>query len=98
MSIALALPERSTLDNLFARQRFIYDALCTDGAALVYRVGEELAVRFGERAMMKSSDYDFNVEEFAAAGLCELRPLAEVFADIDAYWDPDPGAITRSYD
>jgi hypothetical protein len=38
------------------------------------------------------------VEEFAAAGLCALRPHAEHFADVDAEWQPDPGLIGRSYD
>jgi hypothetical protein len=92
------LSERDRTDNLFERGRFIYDALCTPGAALVYRVGEELAAHSCAKVIMKSSDWDFNVEEFAAAGHCALHPLSEHYADVDAEWQPDPGEIARSYD
>jgi hypothetical protein len=64
----------------------------------VYRVGEELAAHYCGKMVMKSSDYDFDVEEFAAAGYCTLRPHAEPRADVDAHWDPIPGKIVRSYD
>src|SRR5262245_44960680 len=97
MSMTPLLSEHDHTDNLFARGRFIYDALCTSGAALIYRVGEELAAHGCAKVLMQSSDWDFNVEEFAAAGHCALHPLAEQYADIDAEWQPDPGAIFRSY-
>src|SRR4051812_33113357 len=92
----LAAHERS--DSLFEGRRLIYDALSTPAAALVYRVGEELAARFGSKTMVKSSDYDFNVEEFASAGLCALHAHPDYHADIDAHWLPDPGVISRPYD
>src|SRR5262245_26229474 len=85
-------------DTLFARQRFLYDALCTPAAAMVYRVGEELAMRFSSKSIVKSSDWDFNVEEFAVAGHCALQPHEAHYADVDARWDPDLGLIARSYD
>jgi hypothetical protein len=98
MSMIPLLTERDRTDSLFARGRLIYDALCTPGAALVYRVGEELAAHYCGKTIMKSSDYDFDVEQFAAAGLCVLRPPAEHHADVDARWHPEPGEIVRSYD
>lgn len=98
MSIAPLLIERDRTDNLFARQRFIYDALCTPAAAMVYRVGEELAARFCDKVVMKSSDWDFDVEEYAGAGLCALRPHEAFYADLDANWIPDHSLISRSYD
>jgi len=98
MSITPLLTAHERNDSLFAGRRFIYDALCTDNTALIYRVGEELADHFRVRAIIKSSDYDFNVEEYADAGLCDLRPHAEYFADVDAQWLPDRGQIDRSYD
>jgi hypothetical protein len=98
MNIESLLTEPNHADNLFARGRFIYDALCTPGAAAVYRAGEELAARLRTKTIIKSSDCDFDVESFAEAGLCALRPLAEHYADVDAGWDPDPSVINRSYD
>jgi hypothetical protein len=89
-------PERA--DSLFGGGRLIYDALSTPAAALVYRVGEELAARFDSSVVIKSADYDFNVEEYAEAGLCALRPHSDYYADIDTRWYPDPGAIDRSFD
>jgi hypothetical protein len=97
MSIAPLLNARERNDSLFAGQRFIYDALSTDNTALVYRVGEELADHFRAKAVIKSTDWDFNVEEYADAGLCQLRPRAEYFADVDAEWLPDRSEISRSY-
>ena len=96
MTTTALLPERT--DSLFDGGRLIYDALSSPAAALVYRVGEELAAYFRAKAIIKSSDYDFNVEEFAEAGLCALRPHPDYHADIDAHWLPDPGVIDRSYD
>jgi hypothetical protein len=98
MSIASLLTAHERTDSLFAGRRFIYDALCTPAAALVYRVGEELAAHFCAKAIVKSSDWDFNVEEYAAASLCALYPHPEHHADIDAQWLPDPGELGRSYD
>src|SRR5829696_1969040 len=85
-------------DSLFDEGRLIYDALSTPIAAVAYRVGEELAAHFRSKASVKSTDEDFNVEEFAAAGLCALHPHSDYHADIDARWYPDPGEINRSYD
>jgi hypothetical protein len=98
MTIAPFLTAHDRSDSLFDGRRFIYDALSTPVAAIVYRVGEELAAHFCSYVIIKSSDYDFNVEEYAAAGLCALHPHPEYHADIDAHWHPDPGAINRSYD
>jgi hypothetical protein len=98
MAIASFTTAPDRAGSLFDGGRLIYDALSTPAAALVYRVGEELAAHFQAKAIMKSSDYDFNVEEFADAGLCALRPHSGYHADIDAHWLPDPGAISRSYD
>jgi hypothetical protein len=98
MTIApfLTAPERT--DSLFDGGRLIYDALSTPAAAVVYRVGEELAARFRAKVIVKSTDEDFNVEEFANAGLCALHPHPVYHADMDARWYPDPGVINRSYD
>jgi hypothetical protein len=98
MNIESLLAEPTHTDSLFVGRRFIYDALRTPGAAIVYRAGEELAAHFPGKTIMKSSDYDFNVEGFAEAGHCALRPLTEYYADVDSCWDPDPGQIERSYD
>lgn len=98
MTIAPFLAANDRADSLFDRRRFIYDALSTSAAAAVYRVGEDLAAHFRSQVIIKSSDYDFNVEEYAAAGLCALHPHPEYHADIDARWHPDPGQINRSYD
>jgi len=98
MKIAPFVNAHEGTDNLFDGRRFIYDALSTPAAALAYRVGEELAAHYPSQVIIKSSDYDFNVEEFAAAGLCALHPHPDYHADIDAHWYPDPGAINRSYD
>src|SRR4051794_32732949 len=97
MTIAPLITDQARTDSLFGGQRFIYDALSTSAAAMVYRVGEELAAHFG-KVIVKSSDEDFNVEEFANAGLCALRPHPDYHADIDARWYPDQGAINRSFD
>ena len=69
MNSAPFLTAHDRTDSLFDGRRFIYDALSTPTAALVYRVGEELAAHF-RNVIVKSSDDDFNVEEFANAGLC----------------------------
>lgn len=97
MSITSLLAARERNDSLFAGQRFIYDALSTDSTALVYRVGEELAEYFRAKAIIKSTDWDFNVEEYANAGLCQLHPRAEHFADVNAEWLPECALILRSY-
>ncbi len=98
MSIAPFLTNHVRTNSLFDGRRFIYDALSTPAAAVVYRVGEELTARLHSKVIVKSSDYDFNVEEFADAGLCALHPHPGYHADIDAHWHPDPGVINRSYD
>jgi hypothetical protein len=82
--------------SLFARQRFIYDALRTPAAALAYRVGEELAARYADRAIIRSADNDFDAEKFAEAGLCDWRPHPAWHAEIDVAWYPDPEQIVRS--
>jgi len=97
MNSAPFLTAHDRTDSLFDGRRFIYDALSTPTAALVYRVGEELAAHF-RNVIVKSSDDDFNVEEFANAGLCALHPHPGYHADIDVRWYPDPGAINRSFD
>src|SRR5215211_7754927 len=97
MTFTPFLTAQERTDSLFDGRRFIYDALSTPAAAVAYRVGEELAARF-RKLIVKSTDYDFNVEEFAAAGLCALYPHPGYHADVDAHWHPDPGVINRSYD
>ncbi len=98
MTIAPFLAAHERTDSLFEGRRLIYDALSTPAAALIYRVGEDLAAHFRAHTIIKSTDYDFNVEAFAEAGLCALHAHPEYYADIDAHWHPDPGLINRSYD
>src|SRR5215212_639367 len=98
MTIAPFLSAQDRTDSLFDGRRFIYDALSTPAAAVVYRVGEELAAHFRAKVIIKSTDDDFDVEEFANAGLCALHPHPDYHADIDARWYPDPGEINRSFD
>lgn len=70
-------------------------ALRTPVAALAYRVGEELAARYADRAIIEIDDSDFDVERFAAAGLCDLRPQDGQHMEVSARWDVDDQVIVR---
>ena len=69
-------------------------ALGESPAALAYLVDQELAERFPERALIVSEDCDFDVEEYAGAGLCELSHADIPHALITAGWRQDTKQIT----
>lgn len=81
-------PERA------APRYMIGAALGESPAALAYLVDQELAERFPERALIASEDSDFDVEEFAQAGLCELSYAEIPHALIVAGWRQDTKQIT----
>lgn len=82
----------------FGRGGFVGAALRTPAAALAYRVGEELAARHPGRAIIRSDDSDFDVELFAEAGLCALRPRPDVHLELNARWDVDQREIVRYHE
>jgi len=97
MSIGQQLNGRAQEGGLLAGGRFIYEALSTPAAALAYRVGEELAAYAGERALLRSSDCNFNVEGFARVGHCELLPHAAHHAEVNTVWYVEPRQSDRVY-
>lgn len=98
MSMTQLLIAHERSDCLVAGRRFIFDALNTSAPAIAYCVGEELSAHFGAKTIVRSADTDFDVEKFAEAGLCALRPHEAHYADVDTYWNPEAGAIERTYE
>lgn len=82
-------------EGFFGPGGAVAEGLALTPNALAYRVGEELAARFPDRAIMRSDDPDFDVELFAGAGLCELRAKPGHHLELNARWDVDAATILR---
>lgn len=83
---------------LFTRGALIHEGLGLTTNAIAYQVGEQLAARFPDRAILGGEEWSFNIESFAAAGLCELRPHPAVFAEITHSWLVEPKQISSAID
>lgn len=95
MSIEQLAASAGRAESHFGPGGAIAEALAITTNALSYRVGEELAARFPDRAIMQSDDPDFDVELFAQAGLCELRAKDGHHLEVNARWDVDDAHILR---
>ena len=84
--------ERTLRDG---RTEFIEDALLTTASALTYRVDAALAARFATRAVVASTDADFDVEKFASAGHCTLAAMPDSHVEVSLAWDVDSDTIVR---
>jgi AAA+ superfamily predicted ATPase len=77
-------------------EHFIGQALDLTPNTIAYRVSEYLhAARAGEY-VLEAADSPFDIEGYAAAGLCELAAQQTPFTEIDAHWrGPEEGVGTR---
>lgn len=79
-----------------AGQSLISEALGLPAAAIAYRVGELLAKRYPQRAIIASEDYDFNVEHYAEAGHCGMVISTELHAEVQSNWIADQQQIEQT--
>ncbi len=70
---------------------FLNHSLALPVNAIAYAVSEKLAALFPERAVVEGALVYCDVEKFAAAGLCSLRPKADVHNQFSAAWDEEYG-------
>lgn len=68
---------------------FIDEALVEPRAVVAYQVSRRLAALFPDRHLIEGDDYDFDLMEFARAGLCVLRPERTLHGQVATAWDPD---------
>lgn len=84
------MSEHAWIEELFE------EALGLPITAIAYHVGRVLASRMPDRAMIAGDAGEFDVEGYAAAGLCELRPRRKPHSEIRTNWNgPDEG-LSRS--
>ncbi len=74
----------------------VHDALSLAPAAISYRVGDLLATQFPQHAIIVSDDSDFDIEQYAKAGHCELRMSDSMHAEIVASWDRENEEIIQT--
>jgi hypothetical protein len=78
----------------------LYDLMSTalelPTGAIAYHVSTRLAALFPDRAVVEGEVGYFDVESYAEAGLCGLRPKAEVHSQLTVSWDEDEGVSRRA--
>lgn len=61
-----------------------------------YHAGAELAALYPEKAILESTDSDFNLEEYAQAGHCTLAPGGGMHAQTLINWLPQEQRLART--
>ncbi len=68
---------------------FISSMLALPSNALAYTVSERLSSLFPERAILEGPQDYFDIEKYAAAGLCQVELKSGVHHQISTTWDPE---------
>jgi hypothetical protein len=75
--------------------QLVLDALCQPVPAIGYWLSREVSRRFPDMALFEGSMPPFNVEAFAAEGLCHLTERLVPYPYRLRHWQPDIGTISR---
>ncbi|HVT10844.1 MAG TPA: ATP-binding protein [Fimbriimonadaceae bacterium] len=62
------------------------DALCMPKDLLTYELGLRLQQIYPHKYILETGDYDFDLDEFVAAGRCQARILDHAHAQFDTTW------------
>lgn len=80
------------------QETYFIDALQLPSQALSYLVNQQLAAHYPDKAILQTQDCDFNVRNYADAGLCELHLHQQPHPQIGYSWmrgDEGSGSIGR---
>ncbi|HEV3167069.1 MAG TPA: ATP-binding protein [Isosphaeraceae bacterium] len=70
------------------------EALSNPSHAIAYHVSRQLADAYPGRAILEGAECVFDVERFARAGLCQLRPDLSNHNQFWTTWNPETGVAT----
>lgn len=76
------------------KEQLIREALGLSPNVIAYYVGQILAERFKDKAIIETTDGHFDIEEYAEAGLCSLEHSQVVYNQKTTYWiEPQIGPV-----